>query len=94
MSKNPNKQWDRCLYCDASIKGDDALVAELHDPYCPHGKALARLTRELDEAQRRIKAALAAYDKIMGEPWDGAVKSGAMTVAHHLTDALPAAPKE
>ena len=39
------KRWDRCLYCDASIKGDDAHVASLHDPYCPHGKALAETER-------------------------------------------------
>lgn len=42
-NKNP-KQWDRCLYCDASIKGEDATDATLHDPYCPHGKALRRPT--------------------------------------------------
>jgi hypothetical protein len=41
MADRP-KKWDRCLYCDASIKGDDATVASLHDPYCPHGKALKR----------------------------------------------------
>lgn len=35
--------WDRCLYCDASIAGDDAHVAMLHDPYCPHGKSLRKL---------------------------------------------------
>jgi len=38
-------KWDRCLYCDASIAGDDAHVAVLHDPYCPHGKSLRRLDR-------------------------------------------------
>lgn len=40
MAKNPNKRWARCLYCDASILGDHATDAQLHDPYCPHGKAL------------------------------------------------------
>lgn len=40
-----SKQWDRCLYCDASIAGDDAHLTSpmLHDPYCPHGKTLVRL---------------------------------------------------
>ncbi len=37
------RNWDRCLYCDASIKGDDAHIAGLHDPYCPHGKSLSKL---------------------------------------------------
>lgn len=38
------KTWDRCLYCDASIAGEHANVGTLHDPYCPHGKALMRAT--------------------------------------------------
>ena len=45
MKGQKSKRWDRCLYCDASIRGDDALVAMLHDPYCPHGKALAEVER-------------------------------------------------
>lgn len=45
MAKRP-KKWDRCLYCDASIAGDDAHVAALHDPYCPHGKSLLKLSSD------------------------------------------------
>ena len=52
MAKNPDKKWDRCLYCDASIKGVDALDAALHDPYCPHGKALVQLYAERVEVAR------------------------------------------
>lgn len=44
------RTWSRCLYCDASIAGDDAHVAILHDPYCPHGKSL----QQLAEANKRL----------------------------------------
>jgi hypothetical protein len=41
MAKRPDLK--RCAYCDARIDGEHALDAMLHDPWCPHGKALAKL---------------------------------------------------
>lgn len=63
MSKNPDKKWDRCLYCDASIAGDDAHVASLHDPYCPHGKSLLKL--DTLSGERKIVAETCV--ELMGE---------------------------
>lgn len=59
MSKQ--RQWTRCLYCDASIVGDHAHDAQLHDPYCPHGHSLAKLAR--------VAQVLRAADRI-GAPVD------------------------